>query len=110
LIGATELPPATATLYKESLLSNKTALTISWDKVVDTSMPITGYLLQVADYGSIDFETIFSGENRPSERQFTQAGFLTGAKYTFRVITLNYNGESEPSDSFTFNACTVPNN
>jgi hypothetical protein len=92
LIGATELPAATANIYKNSLLSNQTVLAVSWDQVTDTSMPITGYLLQVADYGSTDFETIFNGENRPSERQFSQSGFITGAKYTFRVITLNYNG------------------
>lgn len=68
LIGATSLPDATAQLYKDSLLSNKTALTISWDEVTQTEMPITGYLLQVADYGSTDFVTIFNGENKPADR------------------------------------------
>jgi hypothetical protein len=30
--------------------------------------------------------------------------------YTFIVIALNYNGKSEPSIPFTFNACTPPQN
>lgn len=33
---------------------------------------------------------------------------VTGNKYTFRVITVNFNGKSTPSTSFTYNACTVP--
>ena len=55
LIGATELPDPPATLYKDTLLSNKTALTISWDEVPQTSLPIVGYILEVANYGSKDF-------------------------------------------------------
>jgi hypothetical protein len=45
IIGASELPQSTATLYKDTLLSTNTALTVSWDKVVDTAVPITGYIL-----------------------------------------------------------------
>ena len=55
LIGATELPDPPATLYKDTLLSNKTALTISWDESPQTSLPIIGYILEVADYGSKNF-------------------------------------------------------
>lgn len=63
MIAATELPVATAELYKDSELSDKTSLTVSWDKVTDPASPVTGYILQVADYGSIDFVTIFNGVN-----------------------------------------------
>ena len=108
MIGASYLPVPPATLYKNLLLSNKTALTISWDQVQDTELPITGYILQVADFGSVDFKTIFEGKNQPSNRQFTLDGFITGAKYKFRVISVNFNGQSAPSDEFTFNMCSAP--
>jgi len=45
MIGATILPVAPANIYKVADLSNKTALTVSWDKSNDPSLPITGYLL-----------------------------------------------------------------
>ena len=45
----------------------------------------------------------------PSVRQHTHGeGFITGAKYTFRVIAINYNGQSVPSDEYWFNACMAP--
>lgn len=45
MIGATLLPVAPANIYKVADLSNKTALTVNWDKSNDPSLPITGYLL-----------------------------------------------------------------
>jgi hypothetical protein len=108
LIGASALPEPPVALYKDSLQSNKTALSIYWDSSPETDMPLTGYILQVADYGSVDFQPIYSGSNRPGDLQHTHNGFITGAKYTFRVVTTNFNGESEPSAPFTFNACTRP--
>ena len=102
------MPQPTSNLYKDSDLSNKTALTVRWDKVEDASMPVIGYILQIAEFGSSQFSTIFNGTNRPATRQFTQAGLVTGAKYTFRVITLNFNGLSQPSSLTTFNVCLAP--
>jgi hypothetical protein len=61
LIGATEIPQPTSSLFKTS--GEKTSITIEWERVVETAMPITGYLLQVADFGSVDFQTIFNGNN-----------------------------------------------
>jgi hypothetical protein len=71
-------------------------------------LPITGYLLQVANYGSVDFNTIFNGQNQPATLWFEHSGLETGARYTYRVTTMNYNGESVPSSEFTYNACSEP--
>jgi len=108
MIGASSLPAPPANLYKITELSGKTTLTVAWDKVDDIELPVTGYLLQVADFGSVNFKTIYDGSNAPATRQFTKDGFATAARYTFRVLTVNYNGLSEPSEEFTFNSCLAP--
>lgn len=107
-IAAAALPLPPVMLYKDLTLSSKTAISISWSQVNDTSIPITGYILQVANFGSSKFKTIFNGTNKPSQRQFTHNGLSKGAKFTFRVISINFNGYSVPSDEFTFNSCSVP--
>jgi len=94
MIGATTLPVAPAQIYKVAELSSKTALTVSWDKSADPSLPITGYLLKVTKFGSKDYQTIFDGANLPTQTQFTYNGVITGSMYTFIVIALNYNGQS----------------
>lgn len=83
-------------------------MTVEWDKVDDIELPVTGYILQVADFGSVNFKTIYDGSNAPATRQFTKDGFATAARYTFRALTVNFNGLSEPSEEFTFNACLAP--
>jgi len=45
MIGATELPQPTSHIFKVSKLSNKTAITVGWEKVEDVAMPVTGYIL-----------------------------------------------------------------
>lgn len=45
IIGATELPQPTSHIFKVSKLSNKTAITVGWEKVEDVAMPVTGYIL-----------------------------------------------------------------
>lgn len=96
-------------IYKQGLLSNQTALTVSWDKAIETALPISGYKLKMADYGSTDFKTIFDGSNQPNQLQFTQSGLIPGAIYVFIVHAMNFNGLSEQSSNeFTFNACTAP--
>lgn len=107
-IGATSLPQATAQLYKDSVTSNMTAISISWDSVAETDLPIIGYRLEVAEFGSEDFTSIFDGQNMPATRSYIHSGLLPGSNYTYRVISMNFNGESAPSQSFTFNACTSP--
>ena len=71
MIGATQLPEAPMQIYKVSQLSSKNKLTVSWDKSSDPKLPIIGYLLKVAKYGSKDFQTIYNGENLPTQTQFT---------------------------------------
>ena len=71
MIASTEIPLPPLNLEKVSTESNKTAITVSWDEVASTAMPITGYLLQMADYGSADFKTVFNGTNQPSVMKHT---------------------------------------
>lgn len=62
LLGATDLPTAPVQLSK-SEQSDATSIVVEWTESVQTDLPITGYLLQVADFGSVNFTTIFNGEN-----------------------------------------------
>ena len=67
-------------------------------------------MLKAAKFGSIDYKTVFDGTNLPTQTQFTYKGLIPGSKYTFIVISINFNGQSAPSSAFTFNVCTPPKN
>jgi hypothetical protein len=106
VIAAGSLPTAPTTILKG--LSTSSTISVTWDKVADADLPITGYLLEMADFGSYDFKAIYKGANHPATRSFAATNLTSGLKYSFRVSALNFNGISEPSDVFVFNACTAP--
>ena len=39
---------------------------------------------------------------------FTMFGLTSGLQYTFRVISVNFNGKSAPSTPITVYACGIP--
>lgn len=62
----------------------------------------------MAEYGSEVFSTIYVGTNRPQTLSYTATQLETGKIYQFKIVALNYNGESEESDVYFFNACNTP--
>ena len=105
---AARLPSAPTMLYKNTLLSNKTAISVYWNKVADTETETSGYLLMMAEYGSQEFKTIYDGTSRPLKLDYTATGLTTGKQYIFKLIAMNFNGESPESPDFVFNACNTP--
>lgn len=48
IIVAARLPPVPTFLQKVSASSNKTAITVKWNKVANTETETTGYILKMA--------------------------------------------------------------
>lgn len=57
---------------------------------------------------SLEYKTVYDGENLPQGTNYLVTGLETGTQWSFKLYALNFNGRSEPSDSQTLNACTEP--
>jgi hypothetical protein len=65
LIAATELPQAPSLIEKDRLISTQSSLHVSWTESAATATPITGYILEMAPFGSFSFQTVYAGTNKP---------------------------------------------
>jgi len=105
-VGA--LPGQPAQLRRSSLLSTRTQLAIEWSVEPDTEVPITGYILEWDQAeGEGVFYEIWNGRGRP-EVLLHEMAVQTGAKYSFRHKSINFNGESEYSEVLETYACVSP--
>jgi hypothetical protein len=107
LVAASPLPEAPNLISKVTELSDRRKIALEWTASAQTESPITGYILQMAPFGSTNFTSIFEGKNKPALRTFEHL-VTTGERYTYRVLAVNFNGRSAPSNEFTFNACVAP--
>ncbi len=94
IIAAAELPPKPTFLEKDIALSNKTAIHVRWTKVPNTEIETTGYILSIAEQGSLDFKVIYYGFNKPQVLEYTATGLKTGMTYQFKLSSMNFNGKS----------------
>ena len=62
----------------------------------------------MAEADSLEYETIYDGQNLPQGTSFLVTGLETGTRWSFKLYALNFNGKSEPTNIYTFNACTEP--
>ena len=85
-----------------------TQLKVAWAVELDNEIPITGYKLEADLNQSGDFVEIWDGQGRPEVTEFTVDPITTANSYSFRHKALNFNGESEYSDTFTTYACIDP--
>ena len=60
----------------------------------DTETETSGYILMMALFGSGNFQIVYDGENRPQTLEYTVTGLFTGLTYQFKLIALNFNGQS----------------
>jgi hypothetical protein len=58
-------------------------------------------------YGG-QFVSIYNGAENNANLSFLQTDLVTGLFYRFRVIALNFNGESEPCDPVGYYVCAAP--
>lgn len=65
IIVAAALPGKTNLLEKVYSLSNKTSIHVRWNRVANTETETTGYILKMAEFGSLDYRVIYDGYNKP---------------------------------------------
>ena len=54
-MASSELPGKPAAIYKDRSVSDQTQLLVYWDKVADEEVPTSGYILEMAEDGSLDY-------------------------------------------------------
>jgi len=102
------LPNQPVALFKNSKLSNETMISLYWDRVPDADVPTSGYIVEMTIAGSEDFKTVYDGTSLGQAFAFNATGLETNRVYQFRLYALNFNGRSNPSTIFVFNACVAP--
>jgi hypothetical protein len=90
------------------VLSGETYITLEWDQVLDTELPVLSYSILVNDgFGGSQFHYVV--ENlKPNVRSFLVSELRTGNQYDFLLEAYNYNGASQQSDPASFIVCTLP--
>jgi hypothetical protein len=88
--------------------STETQITLEWDTIADTELPVIGYVLRINDGvgGNVYTET-FSTKN-PNIRKYIVGNLTTSLTYGFTIEALNFNSNGEASDPADFVICTAP--
>lgn len=83
-------------------------MTLEWDTVSDTEMPVIGYTLRMNDgLGGNVFTPVFTTRN-PNIRRYTVSNLTTEFTYGFTVEAFNFNFNGEASAPAFFLVCTAP--
>jgi hypothetical protein len=83
-------------------------VTIQWQTVADTELPVLAYNIYMNDgIGGNDFIPVVSGIY-PNIRKYTITNLTSSHDYGFKLTASNFNGESELSDAAYFTICTKP--
>ena len=62
------------------------------------SLVIDGYKLAMIKLGTGDSTIVYDGSENSERLFYNVTGLETGQRYTFSVVSVNFNGVSEPSD------------
>ena len=106
--AAANNPSKPSIILKDSSRSTKTSIMVTWPKVSDTEIPISGYILQMAPAGTNNYTVVYDGSIYSQTTSFLVKGLTTGNQYSFILYAVNFNSMSQPSDPVIFNACLVP--
>jgi len=84
-------------------------LYIEWLAVTPTdSLVIDGYKLAMIKLGTGDSTIVYDGSENSERLFYNVTGLETGQRYTFSVVSVNFNGVSEPSDELVAVVCKPP--
>ena len=79
---------------------------IEWLAVTPTdSLVIDGYKLAMIKLGTGDSTIVYDGSENSERLFYNVTGLETGQRYTFSVVSVKFNGVSEPSDELVAVVC-----
>lgn len=88
--------------------SSQTSLFVKWQKVTTGDIVITGYRLNMIELASGNQQVVYDGSLNSEVTSYLVQGLSTGSYYAFYVTSVNFNGESLPSDEMTAVVCLEP--
>lgn len=88
--------------------SSQTSLFVNWQKVTTGNIAITGYKLNMIELASGNHQIVYDGSLNSKITSYLVQGLSTGSYYAFYVTSVNFNGESLPSDEMTAVVCLEP--
>ena len=97
------VPGTPTNLRRTESGTTKTQLVIQWDPVADGAAPggtISGYKLYMATGLAGGYVMVYDGIGLPTIKSKIVSGLTTGEIYRFKVLAINYNGESALSAEF----------
>ena len=84
-----------------------TYVNLQWSKVADSDLTTLGYLVEKLNDDDT-WEQVFNAETNPDSLNTTIYGLISAKYYTFRVYSVNFNGRSIASPTFSIYACGLP--
>jgi hypothetical protein len=69
---------------------------------------VLGYKLYMGESGSSSYTLVYDGSLNSATLAYNVTGLTTGSYYTFYVIAINYNGESDSSNELETPVCLAP--
>lgn len=100
-----------STPVKDSSLSTRTSITISWAEVAGTQAPggsVTGYRVYMRKVNGGSKEIVYERTNLKSVTSYTTDDLESGEEYIFSIQAYQYNGWTAESTEVTLKACGAP--
>ena len=101
------LQPAAPT--RDLTRSRQSAMYITWTAVVPADgLVVDGYKLNMTRLGTGESFCVYDGSENNQRLFYNVTGLSAGERYAFSVSSVNFNGESGPSDELIVVSCTPP--
>ena len=106
-VGVGDKPPAPTNFVQAALTSDPSTITVKWDKVTVSDLPILGYIVSMDDGLGGDFRTVYDGSTNPQVTYYTAENLEPGREYIFKVQAVDINGSGTETNLDVF-ACVAP--
>jgi titin len=98
--------PATPT--RNLAMSTRESLRIEWTQSTATEVEVQGYLLYQSEGLAGNFEMVYNGSTNALITNYQATGLTVGVLHQFKVVAVNFNGNSQESDPLSVHACVAP--